>query len=304
MMELPKFEPTPYKISTITATGSINTTISLDILFENLSLITDDMEEGIVYAEFGSRKTETVYKGYTKKLANKKTDSKKRFDNQVTIVYKFNDKDNKCVMINSKIFKNGNVQMTGIRNIYQGQGVIDYIISQVKLIHIHKPEVVCNVDELKNTNYSVRLINCDFRTGLEFKRDKLYKIILTDYNISCTYEPCIYPGVKIQYAFNNDNEKRDGCCYCDKYCSGKGCGNGNTQCKKITIAVFQSGCIIITGGQSIEQINEAYAFICNCIRKNISEIYKVNMILPIEDVKKRKVYIKKSSIRGVNDGIK
>ena len=40
--------------------------------------------------------------------------------------------------------------------------------------------------------------------------------------------------------------------------SGKG-KNGN--CKKITIAVFKSGCAIVTGGQNPKQINIAYDFI-------------------------------------------
>ena len=48
-------------------------------------------------------------------------------------------------------------------------------------------------------------------------------------------------------------------------CDGKG-SNGN--CKRITIAVFNSGNIIITGGRSIHQINTAYGFITKIINDN------------------------------------
>jgi TATA-box binding protein (TBP) (component of TFIID and TFIIIB) len=305
-MDLTKYSPTPYKISTITATGSVNTSIFLDSLFENIQLIdsdniANDQSIGVVYAEYGSRKSETIHKGHSKKLsvAHRKTDKKKRFDNQVTIVYRFIDSNDKSVTVNSKVFKNGNIQMTGVRYIEQGIIVIDYIIEQLKRIYKIDKNIIGDIDQLENTNYRIRLINCDFRIGLEIKRDKLYKLILANYQVPCTYEPCIYPGVKIQYWWNSENELKNGSCYCREHCNGKGCGTGDGNCKKITIAVFQSGCIIITGGQSIAQIDESYEFICKCICDNLSEIYKVNMILPIEEVKK-KIYIKKSTIRGCN----
>jgi TATA-box binding protein (TBP) (component of TFIID and TFIIIB) len=45
-------------------------------------------------------------------------------------------------------------------------------------------------------------------------------------------------------------------------CDGKG---HNGACKKITIAVFKSGKIIITGGQTMEHIHTAHEFICGFI---------------------------------------
>lgn len=297
-----KLNPTPYKISTITATGSVNSNIILDVLFDNVVLASEESEHGIVYAEYGSRKSETIHKGYAKKLsvAHRKKEVKKRFDNQVTIVYKLLDKLNNTVTVNSKIFKNGNIQMTGLRYIEQGKIVVDYIIEQLKQIYITHNDIVEDITMLNNKDYRIRLINCDFRIGLEMNRDKLYKLVLSNYKVSCTYEPCIYPGVKIQYWWNCENQYKDGSCYCDTHCIGKGSGIGKGECKKITIAVFQSGCIIITGGQSIAQIDEAYKFICMCIQDNVDAIKKINIQLPVEEVKKKKIYIKKSTIRGTN----
>ena len=57
-------------------------------------------------------------------------------------------------------------------------------------------------------------------------------------------------------------------------CNGKGNGCGDGDCKKVTIAVFMSGKVIITGGQNKDQINESYRFISNFVRgkKEILEL--------------------------------
>jgi TATA-box binding protein (TBP) (component of TFIID and TFIIIB) len=292
------FQPTPYKISTITGTGSMNANISLDVLYENVS-VNDNL--GIVYVEYGNKKSDTIQKGSSKKKKNivdgiaGKT--RKRFDNQVTIVYKYLLKDTDTIItVNCKIFKNGNVQMTGLRYIDHGKEIVNYLITLIKNIYEKDKRIVKDIQKLENTNHRIRLINCDFRTGIEIKRDKLYKTILNEYKTICTYEPCIYPGVKVQYWWNKHNTHNDGACYCKQKCDGKGIGIGDGQCKKITIAVFQSGCIIITGGQTLEQIDDSYKFICDCIRNNLDEIEKPKMLLPIIEPKKRKVYIKKSDI--------
>ncbi len=297
-----KFEPTEYKISTITATGSVNTDVNLSLLFEHINIVKKESDdEGIIYAEFGSRKTETIHKGFSKKLdvAYRKVDKKKRFDNQVTLLYQhFDEKIGAKMQINTKVFKNGHIQMTGLKYIEQGNKSIDFIIKMLEKIHNeHTGDIITDISSLTNIDYKIRLINCDFRIGFEVKRDKLYKIIQYEYGVPCSFEPCIYPGCKIQYNYNIKNRKKDGICYCIGKCGGKGSGIGDSQCKKITIAVFQSGCIIITGGQSQEQIDEAYQFICQVISKHKNDIHKVLPILPFDIVnEKKKVYIKKSTI--------
>lgn len=303
MMDIPQINPTPYKISTITATGSVNTCVNLDSLFSNIVISEDDECNGIIYVEYGNRKSDTIKKGTAKKKPVNGTTStpKKRFDNQVTIVYRYNcSKLGKQINVNCKIFKNGNVQMTGLRYIDQGIDIIDFIIHVLKDIYYKTDnDIVGDITLMTNTNYRIRLINCDFKIGIELKRDKLYSIVLSKYSTLCTYEPCIYPGVKVQYWWNKENVLCNGACYCKGKCDGKGCGVGDGECKKITIAVFQSGCIIITGGQSIEQINDAYDFICLCIKTNIADVYKTSIPLPQVEIKKKKVYIKKSTIRPI-----
>lgn len=301
-------EPGKYRISTITATASLNTEIYLDLLYQSLmplcngvegeqesdteSDVFDDLIEGIVYIEYGKKKVETIYKGYSKKVAMKQkkcntstiaTSSTKRFDNQVTIVYRM-VLNGVVSMMNTKIFKNGNIQMTGIRSINQGKDMVEKIVTMIKNIYNNdptaNPAIVTNIENICCNNYKLRLINSDFRVGYDIRREQLYKILMDNYNMSCSFEPCIYPAVKVKYYFNDCNSLKDGICNCSKKCIiGKACGTGDNLCKKVTIAIFQSGCIIITGGQSICQVDEAYAFINKILKDNIEHIKKKKVIV-------------------------
>jgi TATA-box binding protein (TBP) (component of TFIID and TFIIIB) len=286
------FDPRPYKVSTITATGGVGALIDLDIFYNNVELATiDDTaalgSEGFIYIEFGKKKSETVFRGYHKKLeaTRRKKKESKRFDNQVTVILKtINGLTGLPQHVNVKVFKNGNIQMTGLKCVEQGKSVVDFVIKQLHTIHKNGfSSVVSNQpDTLTNNDYRIRLINSDFRIGIEIKRDKLNKLVQDTYNLLSSFEPCIYPGVKIQYFWNMSKPKQDGVCYCSGYCSGKGCGDGEGQCKKITIAAFQSGSVIITGAQTHVQIESAYEFICKIIKQHETELRKVLPALLLE----------------------
>jgi TATA-box binding protein (TBP) (component of TFIID and TFIIIB) len=297
----------PYRISTITATGSVNTEINLDAFYDVLNICEEQDEFGVIYVEYGKKKSETVYKGFSKKfLINKRKEqtTSKRFDNQVTIVYKMTEPSNSdgtpgpiINNMNIKIFRNGNIQITGIKYIEQGRRMIDIIIKMLKDTYEHDKSIVASIDNMRNVNYNIRLINSDFRIGFPIKREYLYKIFSYNYSNDCTFEPCIYPGVKIQYFYNKQNFRTDGLCHCQKQCEvGKGNGNEDGSCKKITIAVFQSGSIIITGAQSHEQINEAYDFITQVLKEHQNDIEKKVIMPTVEACKKKKYMINKKNI--------
>jgi TATA-box binding protein (TBP) (component of TFIID and TFIIIB) len=120
---------------------------------------------------------------------------------------------------------------------------------------------------MSNVNYAVRLINSDFKVNFEIRLDYLYRLITTKYDIVCSYEPCIYPGAKVEYYYPND-----GRCVCEGLCNGK-----SPTCKKITIAIFQSGCIIITGANCIDHIKVAYKFICDVLETNMATVRRCRL---------------------------
>jgi len=249
---------TPYRISTITAVGNVNTVINLQKLFDLFTPI-----HNIVYMEYGKTKDISNFKGIHPKNKIRKN-KKKRFDNQSTVFIKFEDNTH----VNMKIFKNGKIQMTGLKNINYGKVAINILIDYIKEIYKNNKDIVEDYEKINLSNYKICLINSDFRFNNKIKRDNLFKYIINNTKLVCSYEPCIYPGVKIQYFYNNYN---NGICDCEDYCENK---NKNSKCTKITIAIFESGCTIITGAKNLEQINTTYQYIANLLTNNISEFKK------------------------------
>ena len=262
LVPLGKFEVTPYRISTMTVTGSINSTVVLQKLFDNIDI---ECYDNIKYMEYGANKNEHHFKGEEAKK-NKKQ-QKKRFDNQMTL-HMYDDK----YKYNIKLFKNGNVQMTGVKDITKGKYIIDELIKILKITNKtckDKEQIILEEEKIKNTNFNTRLINCDFRVSYKINRGLLHKLITHKYGLICSYEPCIYQGVKLSF-FMNDYSN-NGICSCAKQCLGKGV---NTICKKITVAVFQSGCVTITGSNDISQLKYVYKFMTDLLEKNMEDIYQ------------------------------
>tara|TARA_B110000902_G_C14093160_1_gene507689 strand:+ start:52 stop:357 length:306 start_codon:yes stop_codon:yes gene_type:complete len=82
---------------------------------------------------------------------------------------------------------------------------------------------------------------------------------LVNKEIYSSYEPLIYPGINVKYYYNINNNT--GICNCSKYCDGKGTGDGDGKCKRITIAIFESGKILITGKITKMHLKLTYNFI-------------------------------------------
>ncbi len=278
-----------YRVSTITCNANIGEDINLNLkmLFENIVIIDKDDTDGIVWAQY-MKDGEDLNRGtYPKKRRNSKKNKmkKNRFDNQVTIIYK-NDK----YMPNVKIFKNGNIQITGIKVVEDTVIIVNHIIANIRNIYddISK-DIINNRDDnyelkLKYQNFKIRMINTDFKVYCDdslvvqfgLKRREIHNIFISElYNNKCSFQPGIYQGVKLEYFWNKGNEKKNGICYCPKKCYGKGKGEKVGDCKKVTGALFESGSILITGGVSFEQVDEVYKYICTFLIKHKDTIKKI-----------------------------
>ena len=78
---------------------------------------------------------------------------------------------------------------------------------------------------------------------------------------------------------------------CSIPCSGKGKGNGNGECRKITISIYQSGNIIITGKCIRSEINYIYNYITELLYKNIDDIKQISFIEEEKKIKRRNISI-------------
>ncbi len=107
---------------------------------------------------------------------------------------------------------------------------------------------------------------------------QLYNLLVKNYQIYVSYDPAIYQGVKISYMWNEKNSHKDGLCKCDKQCRLEKNLRKKNICKIVTIAIFQSGNIIITGASNIKQTNEAYNFINKILYDNYSSVVRFSIL--------------------------
>lgn len=263
-------QPSDYRVSTITCNASISSKVSLEHFFQNVRIHPDSF----VWSEYGAKTKGTrpkKRKGAVDENGNKK--DKKYFDNQVTVIFRMQD----GYYPNVKLFRNGNVQMTGIRSPSDGEVAVQTIANEV--IRIAKEDeaaIVENITDVVAKDFKIRMINCDFGFPYKIRRKNLHQIIISAYDNVCSFQPLTYPGVKLQYFWNADPTfATQGVCHCKKECFGKGKGCGEGECKKVTIAIFDSGKILITGANSFDQVNDAYRYICNLVNRHRSEVQKV-----------------------------
>lgn len=255
---------TPYKISTITAVGDVGTIVDLGEMFRGLcrECFGRECVGRVVRAEFDGDSWGEVKprKKRQKKQQQQQppTTTKKaavNFGNQATLVVRVPSSDRR---VNVKVFRNGRVQLTGIKRIEEGREVVEHVATLLRGIGCVAATMI---------DYRVCLINSDFDIGFRVRRDALHRLVRERFpRLSCCYEPCIYPGVRIRYYWRDRGSVEPfvwepGECACggDVPCDGKGDGVG--RCRKVTMSVFQSGKAIVVGAHTLEQLGDAYRFL-------------------------------------------
>ena len=334
---------TPLKISIMSATASLNTVLNLKTLSKYLK---KDSNIFFIDSMFNM----------TRRISN--ISKKKIFYNQITLKvrpYYNPDYDiNLNLIVHLKLFRNGKLQLCGLRN--ENDGILSIKILVKKLneitekqhrdIEFYKTKLSENVvknlvdklhdknyymidyDNYKNivnknnkynlytkfalenistrseiinkvvnkniisiTKYNITLINSDFYIGFKLNRGNVYDYILNNCGLLCDYDPCIYQGVLIKFYWNSNKEIQDGKCNCTKSCNGKGDGNGNGKCRKITVSIFQSGNIIITGKCCREELYYIYNFIVDLLHKNVDELKQITFTDEPVKMKRRNISI-------------
>jgi TATA-box binding protein (TBP) (component of TFIID and TFIIIB) len=285
----PLVKPTPYRISTITFNGDLNAYIRGNIFFQHVSVLpTGSPNTGFVWVECWMNGVQHVRGEYPKKKKSTKRASKKQdadnapststrsksFDNQTSMYFQFQ----KDYMPHVKLFKNGNIHITGLRIIEDGTRILELLSEEVKRIFTNydtKVLVEEDISKLSVSNPVVRLINSDFQLPFKIRRKELHQLLIAQpYNNICSFQPGTYPGVKLEYYWNKTHPQQDGCCRCEKPCFGKGTGKSKGDCKKVTVAVFDSGSVLITGATSHQQVDNAYQYICKVILDNVAYLKK------------------------------
>jgi|SaaInlStandDraft_1057018.scaffolds.fasta_scaffold05971_10 hypothetical protein len=271
----PTVNITPLSVSVQSAKAKMSCSFELKDIAENISNYIDNNDckkniLGVFYKD--------IHKGCIKKPKPRK---KGAFPNNMALLVKSPMYTGK--KIHMKIFKNSSISMVGCKIREDGLGVCKilekYILSQPKLFTSENKKKIFSIKGFETT-----MVNSNYSIGFKVDRARLFDFLNKECSfLFSSYDPAVYAAVKIGFYYNSNKEKQNGICNCpnsnctlDKTSSGKGTGHGLNQCKKVTIAIFESGNIVITGGRNIKQADEAYLFINKIIEKNAKKFALIN----------------------------
>ena len=278
----------PLRISTMVTTCHVGCGIRLRQLFENFSRFAIPFGypgEGFLKMEFETK----VVGSSTRDILTKRKVTEKTFFNQATLVIRKTCAGRGWKEVNIKMFANGGIQMTGVPTAEFSQQAIQFVIDEITN---KDPTIFTGTSQGQGegqaalTKFQIQLINSDYSINRQIYQDKLHKVLSNVYNLFSSHESTIYQGVNTKYYYNKKgNPLRPGICGCKTPCTGQGNGDGDGQCKRITISPFSSGKIIITGAREMDQINEAYEFFNEILKTHQNEILFVPTVaVPLAQV--------------------
>jgi TATA-box binding protein (TBP) (component of TFIID and TFIIIB) len=268
-------KPTPLRISTKVITANMGTTMNAKLLFENISQILIPLwwpGEGVLKMEHDK----SVIGFASRDAFSKRGVSDKTFFNQSTIVVRkaINKEKTQFKEVNVKLFGNGGIQMTGIPAEEFAKETLMWLLDELYTVKAAAPIFTAKPMLEK---FKVQLINSDYQVACPINRTALHTILSRTYGLFSTFESTIYQGVNTKYYYNDKHPDPDrpGICLCTKRCRGQGTGSGPGECKRITMSVFQTGKIIITGGRYMFQLEEAYNFLNRVLQDHAEEVLRL-----------------------------
>ena len=243
---------TSLNISTMTLCFKFNQSVNLQLLKQKLP------ESLTVKYNPGSKKSKVPKKKGTDSFYNS-------FDIKLTII---DHKKNVYSNISIFIFPNGKGKAAGIKTIDTIQLLIDELIELVNYV----PGSTENPETLGIENTKIQMICSDFKIkpvkedsdGWCIKQEEL-KNILVKQGLSATFSALSrYPGINLKIESIVDEGKQ------------------------ISLLIFRSGSIIITGGKNAKDIANCYEFITKLIINHSKILFYYDINEEIKQKKKNK----------------
>lgn len=220
--------PENVTISTMSATCKLGTTVNLEVIHKNIKLNEDNVLS-IKYKDMYETLLPAVKKGKSKK--NNKV---RNFFNQITMVIRAGGERT----VNLKLFCNGSVQMTGCKRVEDCHAVIHTLIDMLKGINL-----AVDNEKIGMQGFKIDMINSNFKVDYMINRRELHTHISKIPDVYSRFDPNNHAGLIIKYFANNDNKKG------------------------ISVFVFESGNIIITGAKNQNHILVAHKFITDVLKQ-------------------------------------
>jgi len=240
-------------ISTMTICFNFSQSINLQLLKQRLpESLTVNYVPGCKKSKVPKKKgTDSFYNSFDIKIGIK--DHKKDIYSNVSIF----------------IFPNGKAKAAGVKTITTINTLLEEMVELVKYV----PECVENPDTLSIENIKIQMICSDFKIkpvkedpdGWCINQKTLKNILTNNYNLSATFSALSrYPGInlKIESVIEKD--------------------------KQISLLIFRSGSIIITGGKNARDLVNCYNIITNIITTHSSDLFYYDINEEIKQKKKKK----------------
>lgn len=263
------FTKTALRISTMTVTANWGMPINLGLIFEQIKPHLIPIwypGEGILKFE---NRGNVLGAGYKDIFTNRKVTTKSFFNQSTIVLRKFIDANTGWKEVNIKLFANGGIQMTGVSS---KEFAVESVLILLDILRT-LPQTPFLGDKPPTTvqKVAVPLINTDYSLDHDIQQDNLHQLLIDEYNLFSMLEKTIYQGVNTKY-FYNKTGSRPGICTCSKFCKGQGNGSGEGECKRITMSIFRTGRIIITGARDMEQIYAAYNFLNKVFEDHATDV--------------------------------
>jgi len=246
-----KVKYTTLNISTMTVCFNFNKFIDLNLLKENFSKNNFNKSVSINYKP-GSKKSKIPKKKGSESFYNS-------FDIKLGIV----DYTKNPVVISNVsifIFPNGKVKTAGAKTINTINIMINELIGLIE------------DDKLSVENIKIQMICSDFKMkpiiekpdGWCLKQELLKNILVKNHSLSATFSPLSrYPGINLKYPSSSDENKQ------------------------ISLLIFRSGSIIITGAKNANDVANSYSFITKVICEHSKELFYYDINEEIKQSKKK-----------------
>lgn len=243
--------PVGLRIATMTITCRLDTKFNL----HNIGKYIDMDNDGVVHAKFGDKPSDLRTLLPTKSTGRRKVKPRRNFNNQCSLkIHVGFDK-----LVSVKLFVNGSIQMAGcksIDNFTNAFKVLLPLLRKRKATFDRKKggpltvrPFVTNPSALhinKLVDAKIALINCNYKIMYQIDYDRL-AAVLTARGINHRYQDS-HTCVTIFY---NHMDRKD-----------------------ISIFVFKSGSIIITGAKNGNHISKAYHYVNDLLQKIKHDVIK------------------------------
>ena len=259
-------QPDKLNINVMTIQSKLNTEFDISSLAKDIPI--DDINMvGVLYNPKNSK--DIYLKGHTPSY-----ELNKSFPHQLT-VFVCPDQNDLTHLINTKIFRNGSIQMTGCKEKEEGLKVTQILIDC--LTTIQDSSSIKNKNKLEKIDFYISMINGICKVYFNIKLELLVPILINDYKLKVILDKGVHPPAKIWFMWNESKKVQDGVCSCTPRCEytkkKKDCCKKNI-CKKITISIQHTGVIQFMGGNESQQLTDSYDFIINFLMKHYSNIIR------------------------------